>query len=97
MERNHKILQAFLDSAEGYIKQLEQAILDADTDGLRRSAHTLKSSSANIGAESLSSIFKQLEVFGQSGEIAHAKLLRESMQQQYQQVIIEIRKMLDQS
>lgn len=93
----HKILQAFLDSAEGYIKQLEQAILDADTDGLRRSAHTLKSSSANIGAESLSSIFKQLEVFGQSGEIAHAKLLRESMQQQYQQVIIEIRKMLDQS
>ncbi len=93
----NKILQAYLESADGYVQQLEQAIINGDADSLRRSAHTLKSSSANIGAESLSAIFKQLEAYGQSGELVHAKFLQESLQQHYQQVIAEIRKMLDQS
>lgn len=92
----HKILRAFLESADGYIHQLEQAIVNGDADGIRRSAHTLKSSSANIGAESLSALFKQLEAYGQSGELAHAELLSEGLKQHYQQVIIEIRKMLNQ-
>lgn len=92
-----KILRSFLESAEGYIHQLEQAIINADADTLYRTAHTLKASAANIGAENLSAIFKQLEDYGRVGELANAKLLQENLQPHYQQVINEIRKLLDQS
>lgn len=91
----HKILQAFLDSAEANVLQLDQAILNSDTDGLRQSAHALKSSSGNIGAENLSTIFKQLEADGRSGDITHAKALQPDMRQQYQSVIAEIKKILN--
>ena len=93
----NKILQAFLESAESNIRQLEQAILNCDADSLRQSAHALKSSSGNIGAEDLSTIFKELEADGRSGELAHARTLQENMQQQYQSVIAEIKKILNPS
>ncbi|MDE2388780.1 MAG: response regulator, partial [Betaproteobacteria bacterium] len=93
----HKILQAFLESAEANVYQLEQAILNGDADGLRQSAHALKSSSGNIGAENLSAIFKQLEADGRSKELAHAKILQANMQQEYQSVITEIKKILSPS
>jgi two-component system sensor histidine kinase/response regulator len=93
----NKILQAFLESAESNIRQLEQAILNCDADSLRQTAHALKSSSGNIGAEDLSAIFKQLEADGRSGELAHAQTLQQNMQQQYQSVITEIKKILNPS
>lgn len=89
-----KILQAFLDSADNSLQQLELAILHNDTESLRQSAHTLKSSSGNIGAESLSAIFKQLEIDGRSGELTRAKALQENMRSHYQSVVAEIRKIL---
>lgn len=93
----NKILQAFLESAESNIRQLEQAILNCDADSLRQSAHALKSSAGNIGAEDLSAILKQLEADGRSGELAHAQTLQQNMQQQYQSVITEIKKILNPS
>ncbi|MBX9636613.1 MAG: response regulator, partial [Nitrosomonas sp.] len=93
----NKILQAFLESAESNIRQLEQALLNCDADSLRQTAHALKSSSGNIGAEDLSAIFKQLEADGRSGELAHAQTLQQHMQQQYQSVITEIKKILNPS
>ena len=79
------------------MRQLQQAIINGDADSLYRSAHSLKSSAANIGAERLSLIFKQLEGFGKAKEFAAAKLLQKTLQHHYQQVIVEIRKILDQS
>lgn len=93
----HKILRTFLESTDGYVHQLQQAIREGDADNLYRSAHTLKSSSANIGAESLSAIFKQLEGYGRTEELTGARLLQENLQQHYQQVIVEIKEILDQS
>lgn len=90
-----KILHAFLESADENINQLKQAILKGDAESLRRSAHMLKSSSANIGAESLAGIFKQLEAAGQSGELNAAKILQMKMQQLYQRIILEIREILN--
>lgn len=90
-----KILHAFLESADENINQLKEAILKGDTESLQRSAHMLKSSSANIGAESLAEIFKQLEAAGQSGELNAAKILQNKMQQLYQRIILEIREILN--
>ncbi|MBX3615890.1 response regulator [Nitrosomonas sp.] len=93
----HKILQAFLESAECNIRQLEQAIADNDVESLRQSAHALKSSSGNIGADDLSAIFKQMEADARAGELAHAKTLLDNMKQQYQSVTAEINQILNQS
>ena len=93
----HKILQAFLESAANSMLQLEQAMINRDADKLRQSAHALKSSSGNIGAESLSALFKQLEEAGRTGELAQAETLQENLQQHYQQVITEIKKILNPS
>ncbi|MGZ0017981.1 response regulator [Nitrosomonas sp. wSCUT-2] len=93
----HKILQAYLDSAESYVRQLEQAIANDDAESLRQSAHALKSSSGNVGADDLSAIFKQIEADAKAGELAHARTLLESMQLQYQGVTTEIKQILNQS
>ncbi len=92
----NKILHAFLESAEGYVQLLNQAFLDNDAETIRKTAHTLKSSSANIGAEALSTIFKQIEAYGKSGELTLAESLRSEMLTLYQQVIIEVKAILNQ-
>ena len=92
----NKILHAFLESAEGYVQLLNQAFLDNDAETIRKTAHTLKSSSANIGAEALSTIFKQIEAYGKSGELTLAESLRSEMLALYQQVIIEVKAILNQ-
>lgn len=92
----NKILHAFLESAEGYVQLLNQAFLDNDAETIRKTAHTLKSSSANIGAEALSTIFKQIEAYGKSGELTLAESLRSEMLTLYQQVIIEVKVILNQ-
>ena len=37
----HKILRTFLESADGYVNQLQHAIVNGDADSLYRLAHTL--------------------------------------------------------
>jgi len=93
----HKILRAFLESSTSNMHQLEQAVINGDADSLRQSAHALKSSSGNIGAENLSALLKQLETDGRTGELAHAETLQKSLRQHYQQVITEINKILNPS
>ena len=93
----HKILQAFLESAPNNMHQLEQAITNGDADSLRQSAHALKSSSGNIGAENLSALLKQLEADGRTGELTHAETLQKSLRQHYQQALTEINQILNPS
>ncbi|MBL8497638.1 response regulator [Nitrosomonas sp. JL21] len=93
----HKILQTYAESADGYLRQLQHAILNNDADSLYRCAHTLQSSSANIGAESLSDLLKQLEAYGKAKNLVDARSLFVNLQHCYQQVMIEIHKILEQS
>ena len=93
----HKILQAFLESAPNNMRQIEQAIINGDADSLRQSAHALKSSSGNIGAENLSALLKQLEADGRTGELTHAETLQKSLRQHYQQALTEINQILNPS
>ncbi|MCP5245618.1 MAG: response regulator [Burkholderiales bacterium] len=90
----HKILSTFLENTESLVRQIGHSILYGDAEGLRRTAHALKSSSANIGAEGLSNMAKELESFGRVGELEPATKLQESLEQQYSQVIDEIKKIL---
>ncbi len=90
-----KILNAFVQSAEHYMLELEKVIEDEDTAAVYRIAHSLKSSSANIGAESLSILFKQMEAYGKSGELISIRLLQNDLRYQYQRALAEIERVVE--
>lgn len=90
----NKILCAFLESADKYIQSLDQAFNDKDIETIRKTAHTLKSSSANIGAEELSTIFKQIEAYSKDGELALAESLHSTMLTIYHEVIRKLKRSL---
>ncbi len=62
------LIQLFLEDAPKQIQQLEQAAAENNIHGMIAPAHTLKSSSANLGALALSAIAKRIEI-GARGNI----------------------------
>ncbi|MFN0205937.1 MAG: Hpt domain-containing protein [Planctomycetota bacterium] len=68
-----KIIETFLRDAPNNIATIESAIISNDAKTLDRAAHTLKSTSATLGAMVLSSICKELEMLGRQGDLANAK------------------------
>ncbi len=89
-----QIMQVFLESTGDTLRQIDQAVAMGDADGVRRGAHSLKSSSANVGAETLSELFRQLEVLGREGKLAAANPLLGEMRQAYQLATREIHELL---
>jgi signal transduction histidine kinase/CheY-like chemotaxis protein len=57
-----RLIEVFLDDTPRLIAALETAAVGPDFDMLRNASHTLKSSSANLGAMSLSNAAKKLEL-----------------------------------
>ncbi len=56
-----RLIEVFLDDTPKLISALETAAIGPDYDMLRNAAHTLKSSSANLGAVALSNAAKKVE------------------------------------
>lgn len=63
----------YLRELPGRIEGIERAIADGDGDSLRTVAHTLKSSSASVGATPLSELCVALERDGREGRISVAR------------------------
>jgi len=57
-----RLVDVFLEDTPRLIAALENAAVGPDYDGLRDAAHSLKSSSANLGAMSLSAAAKRIEL-----------------------------------
>jgi len=57
-----RIVTVFLEDAPHLLAQLERAALAPDFTALREAAHSLKSSSANLGAMALSAAAKRIEL-----------------------------------
>jgi len=91
------ILQTYLESSSELIRKIETAINNEDAENLRVAAHSLKSASASIGADNLSSLFKELEQCGSSAAFSQARALQSDAGQHYQQVVAEIHKMISNS
>ena len=64
-----KIIAAYLEDTPRLIAQLERAAVDNDPIALRVAAHTLKSSSANVGATTLSDAARDLEHGARDGTL----------------------------
>jgi len=64
-----RLIEVFLDDTPTIIAALETAAAGPDMDGLRNAAHTLKSSSANLGAMSLSNAAKRVQLGARMGTL----------------------------
>ncbi|CAH1206655.1 Histidine kinase [Candidatus Nitrotoga sp. BS] len=89
-----QIMQVYLESTGNMVCQVEQAIAAGDSEALRRAVHSLKSSSANVGAETLSGLFRQLEGLGREGKLDEASALFGVARREYDQAVNEIRALL---
>jgi HPt (histidine-containing phosphotransfer) domain-containing protein len=76
----------FVEHSPEKIKAILQAVEDEDAKGLQIAAHSLKSSSAYVGAMRLSEMSKELEMMGRSKAMDGAKEKAESLRAEYMRV-----------
>ena len=80
------IIEQYLEDAPQHLQAIREAIAKADSESLRKSAHTLRSSNANLGALNLADWCKELENLGRSGTTEGAKDSLLQLQAEYERV-----------
>ncbi len=82
----HKVIAAYVDDTPGHLLTLRHAIAGLDPGKLRKVAHSLKSSSANVGAEALAQLCKDMETLGRTDTTEGAAVILTDMEQEFQAV-----------
>ena len=78
-----RILGIYVASSHDSFAAVEQAVAEGDSDALRNAAHSLKSSSANVGAKTLSALLKAFEMMGKEGRLDDAHTQIEKLRLEY--------------
>jgi two-component system sensor histidine kinase/response regulator len=82
----HRVVSAWVDDTPQCLATLRQAIVELDALGIRKVAHSLKSASANVGADSFARLCRQLEQLGRDGAIEGASGMLHDMEQEFHAV-----------
>jgi len=88
------ILRLFLESAAANLQSVQGAIQAGDGAQLSRAAHSMKSSTANIGAAALANLYRRLETIGREGRLEEAQRLLAQLEREQQRAITRIRAIL---
>ena len=81
-----KVILLYLDSSPALMKSVREAVEGTDFDALHRAAHTLKSSSASLGALAFSGMCKDLEMMGRDKTLEGAKDRLSALEHEYKRV-----------
>ncbi len=81
-----KIIEIYLQECPKLLETLDEAVASGDADGVRKAAHSLKSSSANLGAINLSALCKELEMGGRDNRLDKAAELLAGIDAEYSAV-----------
>ncbi len=90
-----EIAQIFLDSTQDSLALIEAAISLGNGDELRRRAHSLKSSAANMGADRLFDLYKLLEAMGLEEKLPEAASLMGELRLAHVHAVREIQAFLE--
>jgi CheY-like chemotaxis protein/HPt (histidine-containing phosphotransfer) domain-containing protein len=82
----HKIINSYLHDAPQLLEAARQAIAQNDSSTLYRTAHSLKSTSASLGALTLAGLCKELEAIGRAQTTDKADTLLVAIEHEYTQV-----------
>ena len=91
------ILRIFIESAGESVTRVENAILARDGGQLAAAAHALKSSTANVGAKTLSEFYRQLELLGREGRLADARELLIQVRPEHQRAVARMYEILQEA
>ncbi len=94
MSMAKRVISTYIETAPQYITDIEQSVVAGDSQGLFQAAHTLKSSAANIGADTLAELCRQLESYGRNEQINEARILVSQARHEFDQVIIALQDVL---
>ncbi|MES9968613.1 MAG: ATP-binding protein [Candidatus Thiodiazotropha sp.] len=89
------VLDSYLKSAPGLMHGIRDAVKDRDMDALVKSAHPLKSSSANVGAMELSILARELEFKGRQNDTAGLVDSYNQAADVYRRTIAELKTIVD--
>jgi len=89
-----RVIGAYLTDTPMRFAQLEAAVTSRDAAGLRQAAHSLKSSSANVGAEQVAGLCRELEMIGRQGSVEGAQALLSGIEVQLPRALETLRTML---
>ncbi|MDA8124102.1 MAG: Hpt domain-containing protein [Deltaproteobacteria bacterium] len=81
-----KIISLYLDSSLSLVREVRRAAEVNNADALYRAAHTLKSSSASLGAVILSEMARDLEMIGRGKTQGDAISLLAALEWEYERV-----------
>jgi len=65
---------------------LREVVAQGDTLSLEQAAHSLKSSTSNVGAVTLAMLCRELESMGQANDLANTHTLLKQVETEYEQV-----------
>jgi len=82
-----RVVSAFVSEAPTIVDQIGRAIRTNDVSRVRDAAHSLKSSSANIGAARLSAVCRDLEQRGRNGDLGDGAAAEQALRAELEAVI----------
>jgi HPt (histidine-containing phosphotransfer) domain-containing protein len=84
------LLKAYLEDSEHQLHEVSDALEEGNLDRLRRSAHSLKGASSNVGAVALAALCGRLEQLALDGSIDSVPEALERMRNELREVRDEI-------
>jgi len=78
-----RVLQAFIDDTPRHLQAMRRALDGRDSEQLRKAAHSLKSSSANVGADTLARLSRDMEALGRGGHTDGAAAVLTTMEAEF--------------
>ena len=90
-----ELIDAYLDDTPKLINELAESLAQQDVTKFGRTAHSIKSSSASLGALPLSWLAKELEMMGKQGNLSEAESKVKHLQESYFQVQHKLEELRD--
>jgi signal transduction histidine kinase/DNA-binding response OmpR family regulator len=88
------LLNGYIADSTRQLEHIEASLAAADAAAVARSAHALKSSSANVGADGLSALFRDLEQLGRHARLDEARALHSRVKAFHAQTLTRMRELL---
>ena len=83
----NKVIRAYLVDTPARLVQMQAAANAGDAEAVRKAAHSMKSSSANVGADRLAGLCRELETMGRGGTIDGAPRLLKGAAEELEHVV----------
>jgi HPt (histidine-containing phosphotransfer) domain-containing protein len=81
-----ELVEAYIEDSPQLFTHMRSSLMNEDPEGFRRSAHSLKTSSASLGALDFSEHARELEMLGKNNNLSGAGARIDALEVEYQEV-----------